>query len=242
MKLLQLNAWGGRLDKQVANLLKDQAADIVCLQEAISTKGDGALAVTIEKLRDYADYPSVFHSPMFSFRLMNKNAHFGNTILSKLQFVDTSVVFTNLVYKSDFDFDSDDYNIRNFQHAIIDVGDKKLHVLNHHGHHVQQHKNGDSETLRQMNQIAEYIKPLEGPVILTGDFNLAPTSESIGILNDMLRNLSIEYGLETTRTLFTPKSEVCDFIFVNESVTVNEFAALDDLVSDHKALLLDFSI
>jgi exonuclease III len=33
LKLLQLNAWSARLDKQAINLIKSVDADIVCLQE-----------------------------------------------------------------------------------------------------------------------------------------------------------------------------------------------------------------
>ena len=242
MKLLQLNAWGGRLEKQIVQLLKEQSADLVCLQEAISTKGDGALSVTVEQLQKYANYGHAYCSPVFSFHLMNKDALFGNAILSRLPLATAETIFTNQQFKADFDFDSDDYNIRNFQHVTFNLGNHTLHVLNHHGHHIHQHKNGDEQTLRQMNQIAQYILKLEGPIILTGDFNLEPESSSIGVINLILRNLSSEYGLKTTRTQFTPKMEVCDYIFVSDEVKVSDFKALDDLVSDHKALILEFEI
>jgi endonuclease/exonuclease/phosphatase family metal-dependent hydrolase len=242
MKLLQLNEWGGRLENQVLNLLRKESADFVCLQEAVDAPGDAALSIPTHKLKTGAEYPHEFSSPVFSFHLMNKKATFGNTILSRLPFADTQTIFTNLAYKEDFDFDSDDYNIRNLQHALFEISGKQLHILNHHGHHVHQHKNGDAETLRQMNQIAEYIKTLDGPVILSGDFNLAPLSESIEVINKLLRNLSLENKLETTRTFLTGKKEVCDYIFVSDEVKVKSFAALEDLASDHKALVLEFDI
>jgi endonuclease/exonuclease/phosphatase family metal-dependent hydrolase len=242
MKLLQLNEWGGRLGGQVADLLKVQQTDFVCLQEAVAAKGDAALSITTTELQEKADYPHAFNSPVFSFNLMSKKATFGNAILSKLPFSETNTIFTNLEYTEDFDFDTHDYNIRNLQHVIIDTNGQKLHILNHHGHHVHQHKEGDEQTLRQMKQIAQYISTLEGPTILTGDFNLSPTSESIGVINALLRNLSTEYGLTTTRTQLTAKKEVCDYIFVSDTISVSSFKALDDLVSDHKALLLEFEL
>lgn len=242
MRLLQLNEWGGRLGGQVADLLKAQQTDIVCLQEAVDAKGDAALSITTTELQKTADYPHAFTSPVFSFNLMNKKATFGNAILSKLPFSETNTIFTNLEYTEDFDFDTHDHNVRNLQHAVIDIDGRKLHVLNHHGHHVHQHKQGDEQTLRQMKQIAQYISTLEGPLILTGDFNLSPTSESIGVIDALLRNLSTEHKLMTTRTQLTTKKEVCDYIFVSDTVTVQSFKALDDLVSDHKALLLEFEL
>jgi len=242
MKLVQLNAWGGRLENQIMELLRHESADFVCLQEAISMKGKTVLTVSVEQLQERLNYPSAFLSPVFSFNLMNKKALFGNVLLSKEKPSSEETIFTNLEYTDGFDFDTHDYNIRNLQHAQFDVGDKKLHILNHHGHHIGEHKNGDEQTLRQMRQIRDYIEKLDGAVVLCGDFNLSPHSESIELLNDMLRNLSIENKLETTRTQLTHKKEVCDFIFVNDQVKVRSFGAADEVVSDHKALILEFDI
>jgi len=242
VRLIQLNAWGGRLEHQVADLLTQEAATFVCLQEIISTKGNGALAIPLEKLQVKLGAANAYMSPAFSFNLMNKKASFGNAILSEFPFTVQKTIFTNLEYKDDFDFDSDDYNIRNLQHVQVRIGSKTLHILNHHGHHVRQHKNGDEQTLRQMEQIAAYLEQLVGPVILAGDFNLAPHSESLEVLNARLRNLSVEYKLQTTRTELTVKKEVCDYLFVSEAVKVSTFRASDKLASDHQALILDFEI
>lgn len=240
MKLLQANIWGGKLEKQIVELLKAEAADIVCLQEAVSTSGGGAFVVTIEQLQELCGYEYAYSSPVFSFGLMGKEAHFGNTILSKLPLTETDTIFTRLQHKANFNFDADDYNVRNLQHACITVNNHKVHILNHHGHHVRNHKNGNQETLRQCKVIADRLSQLNGPIILCGDFNLAPHSESLEIINRVMNNLSIEANLATTRTQLTHKKEVCDYIFVNKDVKVHSFRALDDLVSDHKALVIEF--
>ena len=242
MRLVQLNAWGGRLEHQVADLLRDEAANFVCLQEIISTEGNGGLAIPLEKLQTQLGYAHSFMSPVFSFNLMNNKATFGNATLSEFPFAIQKTIFTNLEYTEDFDFDSYDYNIRNLQHAQVDINGKKLHILNHHGHHVRQHKHGDEQTLRQMQQIAAYLERLDGPIILAGDFNLAPDSESLQVLNACLRNLSIEYKLQTTRTELTAKKEVCDYIFINGAVDVVDFRMSTKLASDHAALIMDFEI
>jgi len=93
-----------------------------------------------------------------------------------------------------------------------------------------------------MKELVQYIKKLEGAVILTGDFNLAPHSKSLEQLNKMLSNLSVKANLDTTRNQLTYKKEVCDYIFVNDQVKVKSFEASDELVSDHKALILEFYI
>jgi endonuclease/exonuclease/phosphatase family metal-dependent hydrolase len=242
VKLLQLNAWGGRLEKQIVGLIRKERPDIVCLQEIIQMGGKGALFETMEELQKDCGFAHAFHSPVFSFSFMRRRAHFGNAILSQLPLLSTETIYTNLEYRENFDFEADDYNIRNLQHAVLTLGEDKLNILNHHGHHIHQHKDGDDQTMRQMRQVSGYIDGLDGPVILTGDFNLAPHSESLEVLNRRLRNLSIEHKLRTTRTMLTQKKEVCDYIFINDAVEVKSFRMADELVSDHAALILDFHI
>lgn len=193
-------------------------------------------------IKEAGGYSEVFYSPVFSFKLMNRSAGFGNAIFSKLPIKKSETIFTRKQHLENFDFDTDDYNIRNLQHIVTEHDGKTLHVLNHHGHHIHSHKKGDDETLRQMKQIGQYIDSLKGAVILTGDFNLEPSSESLGEINRRLTNLSIENKLTTTRTALTHKKEVCDYIFVNKAVKVNHFEASSELVSDHMALILDFDL
>lgn len=242
MKLLQLNMWAGRLEPQISALVKQEAPDILCLQEAMNIHGRTAgFFVSLEQLQELSGHEYLFSSPVLSFNFMRRTASYGNAVLSRYPLDQQETVFTNLQHVDNYDEDGD-YNIRNLQHAVADINGTTVHLLNHHGHHVAGHKNGNADTLRQCQMIADYIDKLEGPIILAGDFNLAPHSESLELLNSRLKNLSIEYKLLTTRTNLTHKTEVCDYIFVSDGVTVNDFHALDEIVSDHKALLLDFEI
>ena len=114
--------------------------------------------------------------------------------------------------------------------------------IQHHGFWVPDHKNGNAETLNQTKIIANYVEALKGPTILTGDFNLIPTSESLEQINKLLINLSVKNKLETTRNDLTFKNEVCDYIFVNNEIKVKNFAMSEQVVSDHNALILEFSV
>lgn len=243
MKLLQLNAWGGRLQDQVVDLLHKERPDIVCLQEAVDVRGgNAAFFLTIDDIPEDLNLSHRFFSASFTFDFMRRELGFGNCILSKFPISKQETIFTNLEHVSGFDFNDHDYNIRNLQHAVIETSQGKLNVLDHHGHHVHQHKNGDAQTMRQCKQIADYVSNLAGPTILTGDFNLSPGSESLGQINAVLINLSVQAGLKTTRTVLTKKTEVCDYIFVNELVKVSDFKAADEVVSDHKALIVEFDL
>ncbi len=242
MKLLQLNTWHLKLMKKVVDIIDEEKPDILTLQEVPDSAGNPGLIDTLTELNKTILYPHIYYSPVHNFEVMHATVAWGNVILTNQPIGDTSTIFTNGEHTDDFSFETHSYNIRNFQHVTLDIGDKKLHILNHHGYHISEHKNGNDETLKACQHIAAYISKLDGPVILAGDFNLAPDSESIKVFDGMLRNLSKEYHLKTTRTDLTNKQEVCDYIFVSEDITVNDFYASDIMASDHKALLLDFEI
>ncbi len=243
MKIMSLNVWQGRLERVLLKHLETLNLDFACMQEAIDYDGFSlGLVSSYQKIGDSLRLDQQFFSPLLATKLGNKQMTFGNATYSRLPFSQTSTVFTRGEHTDDFDFDTDDYNIRAFQHALIEVGDKKLNILNHHGHHIDSHKLGDEETARQVTQIAGYIKQLDGAVILCGDFNLAPESESIKLLDSFLHNLPVERSLETTRSRLTYKNEVCDYIFVNDEIHVNDFSMDETIISDHNALILDFEV
>jgi len=243
MKLMTLNVWQGRLERVLLKHLEQQNIDFACMQEAVDYKGKtGGIISSYSKIGTSLRLKEQFFSPLNAIKFGKNELSFGNVIYSKLPFTKTENIFTRGSYKADFDFDVDDYNIRGLQHVTVDVGGKNLHILNHHGHHIEAHKLGDDETMRQISMIKDYIKQLDGAVILCGDFNLSPESESIKQLDSILQNLSVAYSLKTTRSLLTYKEEVCDYIFVNEGVDVKGFSMDNTIISDHNALILDFEL
>lgn len=235
--------WGGRLGKQIIELLLREDADIICLQEAIVIPGGNSFVFDhLEDIQTKAGYPHCDFLPQFGYKVMKRHAKSGMAILSKVAPIVTDGIFTRLEYMDDFDFIDTDYNIRSIQRATFEYGDQKLHVLNHHGHHVPDHKDGNDETLRQCKMIVEYIASLEeGSIVLCGDFNLIPESESLEQINEVLINHAKEHGIITTRTPLTHKIEVCDYIFTSSNLQVTNFQVLDDIVSDHKALTIEFT-
>lgn len=243
MKILQLNIWGGRLGKVVSDLLAREQADVVCIQEIFSVPGGKSFFFEDqEEIQKSAEYPHAHHTPSGVMNYMNRKASWGNCILSKLSFSYTNDEFTYFEVINDFDFiDSGNYNKgRVLQHVVVDSDYGKVNVLNHHGYHIHHHKNGDEETMRQCKLIADYIKGLDGPVVLCGDFNLLPNSDSLEQINEVLVNHVKEQKILTTRTPLTHKTEACDYIFTSSSIEVKNFQVLDDIVSDHKALIVEF--
>lgn len=241
MKIIQLNTWGGRLGKQIIELLLREEADIVCLQEAIEMPGGYSfLFEDLEEIKIHTNYQHCFFSPQFGYKIMKREARSGLAIMSNLPFLETYETFTRLQYINNFDLLDTDYNIRCLQHVKVAYKGQNINILNHHGHHIQEHKKGDEETQRQCKMIVDYIQKLQEPVVLCGDFNLTPDSKSIEQINNILINQVKKHDVLTTRTPLTHKSEVCDYIFTSPKIKVTNFQVLDDVVSDHKALLVEF--
>lgn len=244
MKLLQLNTWSCRLPTEIVKLLQQEQPDIACLQEVVSTQFGGKIIATIDEIIDEYPFTDYHHTPLVEFAFMHHRASRGNMIASKHPIVHKNELWTQGQYTEDFDYlDSGGYNVaRNIAHASLQHGETPLHIITTHGYHMREHKNGSPETLQACRELADYASRLDGAIIIAGDLNLAPSSESIALLDQSFRNLSTEHNLSTTRNHLTTKTEVCDYIFVNDKVQVNDFHVSDIVASDHNALVLEFDL
>lgn len=119
-----------------------------------------------------------------------------------------------------------------------------MQIINIHGI-WNKDKIGDERTIKQSEFILSKIRK-DIPVIVVGDFNLLPNTESIKLLNNELINLIDKYYIKSTRPYLDDGLDkgklVCDYIFVNDKVTVNDFKVIESNISDHLPLILDFEI
>lgn len=244
MKLIQLNTLSGFFGPIVLNFFEREKADILHLQEVMSSpEGRSDFFDFLQSLQQKINMPHVFFSPTHDYKFNDMPVYFGNAILSETAFQTTHSEFTHQDYKKNYDTKTDTVLSKLFQHAITDISGKKLNLVNYHGHNVRKsEKRGNAETEKHCLQLANYISKLDGPVILTGDFNLAPDSKSLEPLNALLKNLCIENKIETTRNIYANSMIPVDYIWVSNDVRVNKFEVLPDAISDHAALALDFDI
>lgn len=244
MKIVQANIWGGKLGQQIIDFLKAEEPDFVCMQEVNGLEGRSGYKffATLDEIKEGAGLGHAFMSPTYSARYMEREISYGNAILSRLPFGSTETIFTHREYIRNFDVERDGGNIRNLQIATVKAGGKTLTLLNHHGYWIYGTKAGNDATMKQMRMVAEQVRKLKGPVIMCGDFNLSPDSESLKLINKELKNLTKEHGLERTYTQLSPLDEICDYIFVNDKVAVKSFRKSEELISDHNALVMEFDL
>jgi len=241
----------------ILDFLKGNNFDILAFQEALKAHDEKVYKMyrtknDIEAFVQDKTKQSVF-APVWGANAITRNGEvdidFGGFVeqgcflMSKHEIMEHRNQFYHLDYKDPgFDatnFKRDDH-ARSIQNAILDINGKKVRIINIHGI-WNEGKTGDARTLKQCQFIIDKALETDYPTITVGDFNLLPNSESIGLMNRYFRNLIAENNIESTRPQDVG-SFVCDYIFVNDKVKVNSFEVLDNDVSDHLPLVLDFNV
>lgn len=253
MKIVTLNTWGGRAGKNglLAFFEKyKEEVDIFCLQEIWSAAYnhlDGHKAggkeidhseIMVNGFQEISALLSEF-TPHFR---PHHGDHYGLLILVKkgIQVEIEGEIFVHKYkgYVPDGDVGN---HARNVQFVTMRFNGAPLTVANFHGLWNGQGKGDSEDRLNQSNKIKEFIKTREGNVVLCGDFNLRPDTQSIQIIESTgLKNLIKENGITNTRTSHYTKSEkFADYVFISPSLTVKDFKVLPDEVSDHAPLMLE---
>ncbi len=98
--------------------------------------------------------------------------------------------------------------------------------------------------INQSKVILDFMSMFDCPKILAGDFNLLLDTESIRMLEaGGMRNLIKEYDIKSTRTeLYKKDIKFADYIFISPEIKVKDFKVLQDVVSDHSPLYLEFDV
>lgn len=247
MKLIQLNVWQGRLTRSLVRFLTEQDADIVTLQEVYSSPNTlpsvhldnfNILEQIMEKIPEY----SASVAPLYAFLVADKKVQFSNTILTKLPIIDESHTFTKGKYVDDAANEPIQENTRNAQKVTIECRGTQLTIANMHSH--WNIRPDDSEgSLDGMRKTIDFIGKKEGPTIICGDTNVNPTTQTSRLLDVYGTNLTREYGVTSTMTdqaAYLPVAP--DQIVVSEEINVLDFQVSNVVVSDHRALILEFEL
>lgn len=132
--------------------------------------------------------------------------------------------------------------------AIKKLNGQSLHIVHPHGISKPGTKLDTPERLHQSESILKHIKSLpQGDIVLCGDFNLMPDTESIHMIEHSgLRNLIAEFGITNTRNEISwakfpglEKQHFADYMFVSEGVKVKSFEVPYNEISDHLPMVLE---
>ena len=95
-----------------------------------------------------------------------------------------------------------------------------------------------------MQRVVDKLKTFSDiPTIVAGDMNLNPEAAGMRLFDGLLKNLTASHNISSTISILGKVQGIaCDHILVNDSIRVDGFRVLDDLVSDHTALVLEFDV
>jgi len=253
MKIITLNTWGGRAGSNILLEFFDRQkddVDVFCLQEmwrAPYSEYDGHMAGGLVINQDNVMVKGVQE---ISSKLPQFDGYFKPHFMEdyglmmfihkKYKVIKEGEVFVHLHkgYVPDGDIGS---HARNIQYVTLVRDNKELTIINFHGLWNGKGKTDTNDRLKQSDNIIDFIKTINGDVVLCGDFNLLPDTKSIKKLEDIgLVNLVKEHNVLSTRTSFyTKQDKFADYIFVNKDVDVKDFKVLLDEVSDHAPLYIE---
>ncbi|MBP2560289.1 endonuclease/exonuclease/phosphatase family metal-dependent hydrolase [Neorhizobium galegae] len=267
LKLISLNAWGGRVHAPLMQYLKDADPDVLCLQEVTHVAGyDGGWltfregdfelpqrASLLEDVTEVLPGHQVFFAPAACGPLYDGDRQvmsewgLATFVRQGLPVIGQAQGFIH----GDFPLSGfgehprprNAHGIRIFRH---DTG-SLVTIVQMHGLRDLAGKGDTPARLAQANALVGLIekvwRPGE-PLVVCGDLNLLPDSETFTILDRLgLTDLVTTRGFTDTRTSWYPKDgRYADYLLVTPNVKVENFAVVaEPEVSDHRALLLEIA-
>ena len=244
MKLISLNVWGGRLFNPLMSFLQKYSKDveIFCLQEVFNNSPNAKSAVQRgAKENIYLDIKKALSGfDAFIAPVQDNEESLAMFTRRTLPIKKIDEVFVYRWKNAMMDNDASTYGV-NVQYAQFQKDNKNYIVCNLHGHWTPNFKGDNPARLEQFRNIKRFLDGLEGRKILCGDFNVAPDTKSVSILESSMRNLISEYKITSTRShLYTKELKFADYIMVSPEVRTKNFEVLQVVVSDHLPLLLEF--
>lgn len=244
MKLIVLNIWGGKVFEPLVNFFKKHArdTDIFCLQEVFNNPPPIKSKVQHDKKQDiYKDLEKILVG-FSGYMAPSQEGEESLCLFVKKDFTINKIA-DRYVYRWKNAMEGNDpstYGI-NVQYAKFSKGVKDYTICNLHGHWTPNFKGDNPARFEQFKNIKKLLDGFDGAKILCGDFNVASDAKSMKILETSMKNLVKEYKITTTRShLYTKEHKLSDYILVSPEIRVKKFEVIQDVVSDHLPLMLEF--
>lgn len=265
MRVMSLNGWGGKLHEPLISYLQAERPDVLCLQEVVhspqATKdwliyrdGDHSLPQRANFFHDVAmalpDHVATF-CPAAQGTLSDGDAEVPSQ-WGVATFVHMSLPVTaqaqGFVHKS---FSAHGYGTHprsRCAHAIriYDYPRDRAVCIGHmHGLRDLGGKMDTPERLAQARKLAQLVMRVAepgDPLVVCGDFNVEPGSETFAVLAEIgLTDLVTTRGFKGTRSShYLKPGKYADYMLVSPHVEVRDFAVvIEPEVSDHCPLVLE---
>lgn len=259
MKIISLNAWGGKIYGPLIEFIKkySEDVDVFCFQEifksssGIAESGGMKMNIYEDIVKILKNYNSIFESVQDNWDShgpVNFEVGCGQATFVKNDFK---------IEKPEHSFicgqkNSADPKIETTVPGAmlcceIDRNQEIYYICNVHGCAFPGDKLDTPERLEQSRKISKVVeREKDKRVIVCGDFNLMPETESIKMIEKNMQNLIRKYEILNTRSKLSPyfgkpdEQKFADYAFVSPDIKIKEFKVLDDQISDHLPLYISF--
>jgi len=221
---------GKKFLDEIVKLLKDEKADLIGMQEVDNNRATTGGVNEADYIADRLKMNHFWHEASARGSNENINEH-GNAVLSEHKMLKKEFVKFKTRGAGPKPMFSE---TRGLSYALVDFGGTKVNFISTHFGFPEHARAG------QAKELVEYIKKLEGPVILTGDFNTgySEKSQSYKIINAVLDNSYDKAKARGGKNGVAPHRSFIDFVFVTPGVFSCESVCLGgkkyEGASDHK--------
>ena len=265
MRLVCLNAWGGRVHGPLLSFIRDADPDVLCLQEVTRTPaptppwltyrdGDLTLPQRADLFGDVCAalpghragfYPSARGTLYDGDRAVPSEFGLATFVRSDLAVIGEALGFVHGAFSPDgfgpHPRARNAHCLRVFDYAT----GRPTTIAHMHGLRDVAGKHDTPERARQVDRLIAVIGQVWQPperLVVCGDFNVLPgsvTFQRLGALD--LADLVTSRGFTDTRTsLYSKPGRLADYMLVNGQVDVLRFDVLaEPEVSDHRALVVE---
>ena len=239
VKILQLNAWTGRVKGKILDFLVKNEFDVICLQEVLWTEeAKERLEFFAASLRQIKEASGLMHelkAEVLGIDTVEGRIGQGNVILSRSEMIDKEVRTVHGELNQQTIFANDLKVAYVAERVKLESG---LTVVNYHGY-WQKSPLGNETSTEVMTKVIEMFKDEKGPVVMCGDLNLGHAAPAMRKL-DFLTDLTHKHKVKNTLQGLKFGGEVaCDHILVNDLISEQAFTVHDEIISDHKALSVE---
>ena len=251
---MTLNIWGGHVEKPLLEFIGGQQdIDIICLQEVYHAAADRfsteERAVNLHIFSVLGALLPEHHSIFKPVIGKSSGNAYGICMFVKKDIEilkeGDMIIHHNPDYPAHAPSRQGPRHSRNLQWIECKKDNAIFTVINVHGLWNGQGKSDTPERLAQSTLIRNFVDQVSTPKILCGDFNLRPETQSFKMVEEGLSNLVAKYQIPSTRTSLYSKREeqpFADYVLTCSGVSDISFSALPDEVSDHAALVLEFTL
>jgi hypothetical protein len=264
MKIMSLNGWGGKLHSELLAFLEKEEPDVLCLQEVVHSPlanedwltyrdGDHVLPQRANFFKDVCqalpDHAATFCPAAQGVLWDGERAVPSRWGLATFVHQSFPVIAQaqDFVFKAYLPDGYGDHPRSRTAHAVrLDDHERERTVCITHMHGLRD-LNGKGDTPQRLEQahrlldLSRRISRPEDLVVICGDFNVEPGSETLRVLEAAgLTELVTGRGFASTRTShYSKPGRFADYMLVGRPHAVKAFEVVyEPEVSDHCPLLL----